>query len=64
MRVGEVYMTALYGTDVIPGEKGKTFNKERGDKVIMYARNFLDEVFTLNKGSWKDINKIKVKIKI
>ena len=20
----------------------------------MYARNFLDEVFTLNKGSWKE----------
>ena len=28
---GSLY-DALYGTDVIPGEKGKTFNKERAKK--------------------------------
>ncbi len=61
-RWGSLY-DSLYGTDVIPGEKGTTFNKERGEKVITYARNFLDEVFTLNKGSWKNIDKFKVENK-
>ena len=61
-RWGSLY-DSLYGTDVIPGEKGTEFNKERGDKVIAYARNFLDEIFTLNKGSWKNISKIEIEDK-
>ena len=61
-RWGSLY-DSLYGTDVIPGEKGSTFKKDRGDKVISYARNFLDEIFTLKKGSWKNINKIKIENK-
>ena len=61
-RWGSLY-DSLYGTDVIPGEKGTEFNKERGDKVIAYARNFLDETFTLNKGSWKNISKIEIEDK-
>ncbi len=58
-RWGSLY-DSLYGTDVIPGEKGSTYNKDRGKKVIDYVRNFLDEVFTLNKGSWKNVNKIEI----
>ncbi len=58
-RWGSLY-DALYGTDVIPGKRGATFNKERGDKVIIYVRNFLDEIFTLNKNNWKNIDKITV----
>ena len=58
-RWGSLY-DSLYGTDVIPGEKGKSFNKERADKVVAYVRNFLDEIFTLNKGSWKNIDKIEI----
>ena len=61
-RWGSLY-DSLYGTDVIPGKKGNTFNKERGDKVIAYVRNFLDEVFVINKGSWSDIEKIEVENK-
>src|SRR6201986_3520031 len=49
---------ALYGTDVIPesdgAEKGTSYNQVRGDKVIAYARKFLDEAVPLASGSWTD----------
>jgi malate synthase len=59
-RWGSLY-DALYGTDVIPGEKGGNYNIERGNKVIEYVRKHLDEVTPLNNGSWKDITKIEIK---
>ena len=43
-RWGSLY-DSLYGTDVIPGEKGNSFNKDRADKVVSYTRNLLDEIF-------------------
>ena len=53
---------SLYGTDVIPETKGavieKVYNPIRGQKVIDYARNFLDKNSPLEKGSWKDISEI------
>ena len=55
---------SLYGTDVIPETKGavrgKTYNPIRGQKVIEYARNFLDENIPLKKGSWKNIKTIPI----
>ena len=59
-RWGSLY-DALYGTDVIPGDKGKNYNEERGKKVIDYVRNFLDEAAPLAKTSWKEISNIKIK---
>ena len=59
-RWGSLY-DSLYGTDVIPGDRGNTFDKERADKVIDYTRNFLDEIFSLDKGSWKSIENIQIK---
>ena len=56
-RWGSLY-DALYGTDVIPGDKGTTHNEERAKKVVSYVREFLDEVFILDKESWKNISKI------
>ena len=58
-RWGSLY-DALYGTDVIPGEKGGSFSQERANKVISYVRKFLDKVFSLNSGSWEDVTKIKI----
>ncbi len=58
-RWGSLY-DALYGTDVIPGEKGNGLNEERANKVILYVRKFLDKIVPIKDGSWDNITKIKI----
>jgi malate synthase len=62
-RWGSLY-DALYGTDVIPeddgAEKGTGYNKVRGDKVIAYARKFLDEATPLASGAWDQATGIEI----
>lgn len=62
-RWGSLY-DALYGTDVIAeddgAEKGRGYNKVRGDKVIAYVRRFLDDVVPLASGSFSDATALRI----
>ncbi|WP_296035050.1 malate synthase G [uncultured Agrobacterium sp.] len=58
-RWGSLY-DALYGTDAIAeedgAEKGRGYNPRRGEKVIAWARSFLDDSVPLASGSWVDVS--------
>ncbi len=57
-RWGSLY-DALYGTDVISEDDGAKreggYNPIRGDKVIEFAKNFLDETIPLEEGSYQNV---------
>ncbi len=57
-RWGSLY-DALYGTDAIPdtggAERGTAFNPVRGNKVIAYTKEFLDESVGLRGAKYADV---------
>ncbi len=62
-RWGSLY-DALYGTDVIDeengAEKGRGYNPVRGERVIAYARDVLDDAAPLAEGSHADVASYRV----
>jgi malate synthase len=62
-RWGSLY-DALYGTDMIDeadgAEKTGPYNPVRGDKVIAFAKQFLDQYFSLQQGSYTDAISLSV----
>jgi malate synthase len=57
-RWGSLY-DALYGTDMISeddgAERGGAYNPVRGDKVIEFSKNFMNENFPLSDGTYQEI---------
>ena len=57
-RWGSLY-DALYGTNIISEDGGATksgsYNPVRGDKVIAFAKKFLDETIPLSDGSFNNV---------
>ncbi|WP_299592593.1 malate synthase G [uncultured Microbulbifer sp.] len=62
-RWGSLY-DALYGTDVIGedggAEKTGQYNPVRGEKVIAYGRDFLDQAAPLNSASHTDVREYRI----
>ena len=63
-RWGSLY-DALYGTDMISEENAASragaYNPVRGDKVIEFAKKFLDENFAIDNASYADVNSFNIK---
>jgi malate synthase len=68
-RWGSLY-DALYGTDVISEDDGAEkvsssydggYNPVRGDKVIAYARKFLDGAVPLATGAWNEATGLEIR---
>ena len=63
-RWGSLY-DALYGTDMISedggAERGGAYNPVRGDKVIEFSKNFMNENFPLSNGTHQEIAAFQIK---
>ncbi|WP_113929494.1 malate synthase G [Bacillus sp. P14.5] len=62
-RWGSLY-DALYGTDAISEddgcEKGRSYNPKRGEKVIAFSKQFLDDTIPLTRGSHREVTHYRI----
>ena len=61
-RWGSLY-DAVYGTDVVDGDKSASYDKARADKVIKFTRNFLNKAIPIDNGNWFDVTEFKIEKK-
>ena len=54
---------AVYGTDVVDGDKSASYDKARADKVIKFTRNFLNKAIPIDNGNWFDVTEFKIEKK-
>ena len=61
-RWGSLY-DALYGTNIIDEDDGAIreggYNPIRGDKVILFAKNFLDEIIPMELGKYDEVKEFE-----
>ncbi|EDL65664.1 malate synthase [Bacillus sp. SG-1] len=64
-RWGSLY-DALYGTDAISEdggcERSRSYNPKRGEKVIAFAKQFLDDTIPLTDGSHKEVIQYRIAV--
>lgn len=60
-RWGSLY-DALYGTDVLPGEPDTSlaYDPARGEQVVVWVKDWLDDTFPLVSGSHKEVTQYAV----
>ena len=58
-RWGSLY-DALYGTDVLSKNKSNEFDQDKANKVVNYVRDFLNKIFPISNGDWKEVSNITV----
>ena len=53
---------SLYGSNIIESEEygSERYDPERGLEVIKYTKKFLDNYFSIEPESWKNVNKITI----
>jgi len=60
-RWGSLY-DAVYGTDILGSlPQSKSYDRDRGKKVVQYSKSHLDKIIPLQQGVWEDVRNFILK---